>query len=1089
MAEASAGERRDGQKRKHETGGEKEGDENDDDDDDKNGKEEDAVEKKVPRLDIALVPVSALILIDRWDLPIHGGIAAALYQLIDQLKTCGLAVHCTVLENTGNTVREAERLEVNLILPERKPLFKKCKPNHIWLAAHEIFFPQIKKIANLKFIFGFGIVSSAIALDIKANILPAAEYFHVNVWKPKELTVDMFTMEKEMFESNRENLIEHNILANAVLSIGPRMFDYFKYKHDAYDPSIVHLQLIPLPDKVYFDLPTPTSLPDSRNFQILTPFEHCAMPELNHSTVIPKAMNSVASSFDRVHDEPPMWKILCTRKGDDKDVMNSLKPHAKLRILPDRLVNDSFSEEIRFSHLVIMPQTSINSLVKVLATIAGGKPIIVPKLSEGDYFIERYFRYYQQDVVVDMRGNKGQNALKSKIIDIVKHYPTYMKRASDMRQTMKTTVMEQLKELNSALMKEIKERLQQSMYQHSTSESQSRHLRTQESVQPVSGNSQPSTSQERGLIRQQSQEPQRTPGTIGMEVRTSYGCAANNTSMADVDVEFDRIEGDRPVTEGTARAVHEVHSDLNVDKVEKGCLRYVTKCGSLEALEALWSEYISGRLDKTIHSTIITPTLLSKIQAHYLTLDIYIPVQEYLLCKREIPLITGSVTIPSRRRSVASITELKATQQHYVPRHHTVDSLHLDLSSFQTAKGQTRPQLLSRDDFLIKELHHFRTTFTTKYDKVRLDVRLEEGKVGQSRKKRDKLWTDLNIESSSFYKEEEVMISEFVRLSTHSSQYSSQGKAVLHEAGQKLITQREFAISEATPVTEKSEAGKALFNELSSDVKRVNQGYPVKESVLEVFGKGSMPGQFDEVYGIYVKNNGQWVICDWNNHRVQVIDPIKLCCDLILQFHAFPNPFNPADVTVDEDNDQYFMSDFRNGQVVVSSGQSKILNCFGRKEGIQPIGICLSPDGFIFIGDWNGYVRKYNKSGEHIARTEEGQVSDPWDLIVNKKCIFVSDFGIGRKCVHVLNHQMQSIRDIGKGHLEWPVGLCFDHQQDGIYVCDIDGNRVVHFNCDGEFLSYKGQGQLERPRYIALCKDNPYRLVVTQWDCIKLLYI
>ncbi|XP_070552146.1 B-box type zinc finger protein ncl-1-like [Ptychodera flava] len=266
-----------------------------------------------------------------------------------------------------------------------------------------------------------------------------------------------------------------------------------------------------------------------------------------------------------------------------------------------------------------------------------------------------------------------------------------------------------------------------------------------------------------------------------------------------------------------------------------------------------------------------------------------------------------------------------------------------------------------------------------------------------------------------------------------------------------------------------------------------SQGYPVKESVLKVFGYGSMPEQLRGARGIYIKNNGQWVICDIHNHRVQVIDPIKLCCDLILQFHAFPKSFIPWNVTVDEGNDTYFMSDGGNDQVVVSSGQSKILNCFGRKEGIYPTGICLSPDGLVFIGDNKGYVRKYNKSGEHIARTEKGQVFRPWDLIANKKCIFVSD--IGRKCVHVLNHQMQRMRAIGKGHLEGPCGLCFDHQQDGIYVCDYNGHRVVHFNCDGEFLSYKGQGQLEESYHIALCKDNPFGLVVTQNHDAKLLYI
>ncbi|XP_070551947.1 uncharacterized protein [Ptychodera flava] len=498
------------------------------------------------------------------------------------------------------------------------------------------------------------------------------------------------------------------------------------------------------------------------------------------------------------------------------------------------------------------------------------------------------------------------------------------------------------------------------------------------------------------------------------------------------------------------------------------------KCRSLEALEALWSEYISGRLDKTIHSTIITPTLLSKIQAHYLTLDIYIPVQEYLLCKRELPLITGSVTTPSRRRSVAAITELKAAPREDITRHHTVDSLNLLLSRMQIRDNQTISELLSRDDFSVEELQGHRSTFVTKQWKVRPDVYFKEAKFGQSQSTKERYIVTLKDEASSFYKVED----EFVQLKIHASKHSATSKAALHEAGQKLAIQSEDITNQATPVKEKYAAGKAEFEKMQSDVERVNQGYPVKESVLAVLGKGSMPGQFDEAMGIYIKNNGQWVICDELNHRVQVIDPIKLCCDLILQFHAFPKSFNPVDVTVDEDNDQYFMSDHRNGQVVVSSGQSKILNCFGRKEGIDPRGICLSPDGFIFIGDFNGYVRKYNKSGEHIARTEEGQVRDPCDLIVNKKWIFVSDED--RECVHVLNHQMQSIRDIGKGHCKWSWGLCFDHQQDGIYVCDYSGNRVVHFNCDGEFLSYKGQGQLEKPHYIALCKDNPYRLVVTQ---------
>ncbi|XP_070552036.1 uncharacterized protein [Ptychodera flava] len=769
-------------------------------------------------------------------------------------------------------------------------------------------------------------------------------------------------------------------------------------------------------------------------------------------------------------------------KHDDKEIMERLDPYSNLRVIIKGLKNTSFGKVLMQAHLVVVPPPSINSLRVIVATIASGKPIVLPTASEGDCFIKKHFKYYRENVVVEMR--KGPEVLKAKIIDIIENYSVYLKKAKEMREFMKTIVMEKLKKANTEFVTVMGEHLQQATLQHTTLGGKIPKYLPGESKKQTSLYGQPSILRGNVLTSQHSQSPDRERCTVGVQVGTSQGHAENGVSMLNVENRFYHTEENRPTTEGTGRVLSDVHNDLEVTNVGDGCLRYVMKCGSLEALEALWSEYISGRLDKTIHSTVITPTLLRKIQAHYLTLDIYIPVQEYLLCRREIPLLTGSVQTPSRRYSVAAITELKAAPREDITRHHTVDSLNLLLSRMQIRDNQTISELLSRDDFSVEELQGHRSTFVTKQRRVKPDVYFKEAKFGQSQSTKERHIMTLKDEASSFYKVED----EFVQLKIHASKHSAHSKAVLHEAGQKLMMQREDITNQATPLKEKSEAGKTRINELQGDVERVTQGYPVKESVLEVFGKGSMPGQFDGANGIYIKNNGQWVICDYGNHRVQVIDPIKLCCDLILQFHAFPKSFNPVDVTVDEDNDQYFMSDHRNGQVVVSSGQSKILNCFGRKEGIAPTGICLSPDGFIFIGDYKGYVRKYNKSGEHIARTEKGQVSDPLDLIVNKKWIFVSDDD--RKCVHVLNHQMQSIRDIGKGHLEGPMGgLCFDHQQDGIYVCDFNGHRVVHFNCDGEFLSYKGQGQLEEPRYIALCKDNPYRLVVTQEYCIKLLYI
>ncbi|XP_070551993.1 uncharacterized protein [Ptychodera flava] len=277
-----------------------------------------------------------------------------------------------------------------------------------------------------------------------------------------------------------------------------------------------------------------------------------------------------------------------------------------------------------------------------------------------------------------------------------------------------------------------------------------------------------------------------------------------------------------------------------------------------------------------------------------------------------------------------------------------------------------------------------------------------------------------------------------------------------------------------------------IAQEALERVPEQESGNPGKGTFKTLFGEGSGPTQFRWAMGVYVKRNGLWVVCDTDNHRVQVIDPIKLCCDLILQFPSLPT-FSPYDVTVNEDTNTYFICDEGNDRVVASSERSEILNSFGQREDIQPLSIGLSCFGFLFVGDGNGYVRKYNQSGEHITMTEKGQVKSPWGLIVNDNCVFASDED--KRCVHVLSHRLVNLRKIGKGCLHEPWGLCFNERQNGIYVCDWIKNRLVELSFEGRFQRYVGENVINGPYHIALCKDTPYRLVVQQGDCIKLLYM
>ncbi|XP_070549313.1 uncharacterized protein [Ptychodera flava] len=526
----------------------------------------------------------------------------------------------------------------------------------------------------------------------------------------------------------------------------------------------------------------------------------------------------------------------------------------------------------------------------------------------------------------------------------------------------------------------------------------------------------------------------RDPGDMNLEMKVTKVVPERGRTVQEVEKDFYESDEVKKKSEEVGHSLDGQHDEMNVKGISRKSISYTMSCQSLDALECLVGQYENGKLQDMMEDEFLSDELLDKIGAYYLAIDVTIDYEEYLMCRKELIEISGQPSQTNEQEQDTDKSRSMKSQEIDVDKIPTRVNRARDLLKEFEMEGDkvTETQINTLDKLLQekekrRQLHHQQSLqdsakevayvhlltdeeITEKNEDLEAKVNeltISSGLIRSQNRDRGRGREILQSVVAEGDRIEErkfnTIFSEFVDVKLETRDLVTNHPEVMMKT-EKLSAYADHIVREA----EIPEDTKEVY----LDVRRVEKGHPVKGSVLEVFGSRSMPGQFNGANGIYIKKNGQWVICDYGNHRVQVIDPIKLCCDLILQFHAFPKSFIPWNVTVDEDNDQYFMSDGGNGQVVVSSGQSKILNCFGRKEGISPTGICLSPDGFIFIGDYKGYVRKYNKSGEHIARTEKGQVSHPYDLIVNKKCIFVSDYG--RDCVHVLNHQMQSIRDIGK---------------------------------------------------------------------------
>jgi len=111
---------------------------------------------------------------------------------------------------------------------------------------------------------------------------------------------------------------------------------------------------------------------------------------------------------------------------------------------------------------------------------------------------------------------------------------------------------------------------------------------------------------------------------------------------------------------------------------------------------------------------------------------------------------------------------------------------------------------------------------------------------------------------------------------------------------------------------------------------------------------GSGPGQFAVVHNIGCDKMGRVLVCDRENHRVQIFDPegeyIEEWTDMDL----------PGDVWITDDNMIYVVEQGGSGRVGVWTEKGELISRFAGTEGdvIQaPHGICVDDEGSIYVAE------------------------------------------------------------------------------------------------------------------------------------------
>ena len=165
---------------------------------------------------------------------------------------------------------------------------------------------------------------------------------------------------------------------------------------------------------------------------------------------------------------------------------------------------------------------------------------------------------------------------------------------------------------------------------------------------------------------------------------------------------------------------------------------------------------------------------------------------------------------------------------------------------------------------------------------------------------------------------------------------------------------------------------------VSSEQKFTSSG----ELIKCVSGRGGKEGEFDVPRGVTLYDN-QVFVCDCDNHRIQVFDLDLNSVRSIGSRGKGRAEFNePHDVKFDTAGNMY-VADFNNRRVQVLDSSGHFIRAFGEEgEGklSGPSGLHIT-DKHVYVSDWrDGCIIVYETSAKFVTRfgQKEGELRGPY---------------------------------------------------------------------------------------------------------------
>jgi len=234
-------------------------------------------------------------------------------------------------------------------------------------------------------------------------------------------------------------------------------------------------------------------------------------------------------------------------------------------------------------------------------------------------------------------------------------------------------------------------------------------------------------------------------------------------------------------------------------------------------------------------------------------------------------------------------------------------------------------------------------------------------------------------------------------------------------------------------------------------------------SVAVIGTKGTEPSQFQCPYGIAVNNDGQLIVADTWNHRVQILSSLGKC---VRQFGSKGNAsgqFNyPRGLAIDPKSENIIVADCDNNRIQIFDKQGEFIHMItsSKERSLdQPVDVAIDPSGNIVVLEWGkNRVQVLKQDGSIVNMFGspgklDGQFCNAWGIAVDYEGnIFVSDSG---------NKRIQKFQPDGtflwkQDGIAYPFGIVVD-RAGKIIVGEYDNHRIIVLNADKTVSSSFGE--------------------------------